>query len=304
MEKVLFNLLSNAFKFTPDGGTITLQLSQLSDTVCLLVENSGKGIAAEDLPFIFDRFHKFEKDYSGNDLGSGIGLALVKKLVELHHGSVSAESQPGALTRFVVELPKGAIHFKEKEILPDYKDSEHPAHYALLQQHSVDQQSAADKVPSAPENAPQLLLIEDNDDVRRYLKQLFRQEYRIVEAADGRAGWELALQQLPDLIISDIMMPELDGLQFCKKVKTTLETSHIPVILLTARTSLLYRTEGLETGADDYITKPFDATLLKLRVKNLILSRKRLREKFGRQMVLEPHEVVLTTPDQDLLQRA
>ena len=125
-----------------------------------------------------------------------------------------------------------------------------------------------------------------------------------MEAADGRAGWKLALDQLPDLIISDIMMPELDGLQLCKKVKTTLETSHIPVILLTARTSLLYRTEGLETGADDYITKPFDPTLLHLRVKNLILSRKRLREKFGRQPILEPHEVVLTTPDQDLLQRA
>jgi YesN/AraC family two-component response regulator len=154
------------------------------------------------------------------------------------------------------------------------------------------------------ENAPLLLLIEDNTDVRKYLKQLFHQTYRIVEAADGRAGWQLALKQLPDLIISDIMMPEMDGLQLCKKVKTTLETSHIPVILLTARTSLLYRTEGLETGADDYITKPFDPTLLKLRVKNLILSRKRLREKFGRQLTLEPHEVVLTTPDQDLLQRA
>lgn len=304
MEKVLFNLLSNAFKFTPDGGVISVQLSDSSDTVCLVVENSGKGISPEDLPFIFDRFHKFEKDYSGNDLGSGIGLALVKKLVELHHGSISAESQPGAYTRFVVEVPKGVKHFKEEEILSEHKDSEHPAHYPLLETYAVDQQSAPAKIPSAPEHAPLLLLIEDNTDVRSYLKQLFLQDYRILEAADGRAGWKLALDQLPDLIISDIMMPELDGLQLCKKVKTTLETSHIPVILLTARTSLLYRTEGLETGADDYITKPFDPTLLHLRVKNLILSRKRLREKFGRQPILEPHEVVLTTPDQDLLQRA
>lgn len=300
MEKVFFNLLSNAFKFTPDGGKIGIHLIQKQGVAKIIVEDTGKGINKEDLPHIFERFHKFNKDYQGNYLGSGIGLALVKRLVELHHGSISAESEVGKFTRFVIEIPIGVKHFKEEEIISDHKGSEHAGHYKIV---SGAEKSLEKSESLAAADAPQILIMEDNVDVRDYLIKLFLPEYRILEAADGKTGWKLAMKHLPDLIISDIMMPEMDGLAFCKKSKTTLETSHIPIILLTARTSMLYRTEGLETGADDYITKPFDSNLLKLRVKNLLNSRKRLREKFSQNIAFEPHEITITTPDQNLLQQ-
>lgn len=301
MEKVLFNLLSNAFKFTPDGGTIGIRMIQEHDAVKIIVEDTGKGIAKEDLPHIFERFHKFDKGYQGNYLGSGIGLALVKRLIELHHGTISVESEEGKFTRFVIELPLGVEHFKEEEIISDHQGSEHAAHYKIAD--GTQKSSEKNESPAAAD-APQLLLVEDNDDVRDYLKKLFQPQYQILEAADGKAGWNLAMKHSPDLIISDIMMPEMDGLELCKKTKTTLETSHIPVVLLTARNSMFYQTEGLETGADDYITKPFNSNLLKLKVQNLINSRKRLREKFSQNIALEPHEITISTPDQDLLQRA
>lgn len=301
MEKVFFNLLSNAFKFTPDGGNIGIRITQNQQIVQVVVEDSGRGISKKDLPYIFDRFHKFDKDYSGNYLGSGIGLALVKKLVELHRGAISAESEEEKFTRFIIELPRGVKHFKEEEIISDHKGSEHAAHYQMANEKEKKLEKSEYPISA---DAPQLLIVEDNEDVGNYLKNLFAPQYRILEAANGKAGWNLAVKHLPDLIISDIMMPEMDGLELCKKIKTTLETSHIPVVLLTARNSMFYHTEGLETGADDYITKPFDPNLLRLRVKNLLNSRKRLREKFSRNITLEPHEITITAPDQNLLQRA
>jgi len=301
MEKVFFNIFSNAFKFTPDNGRIGVLITEEKDKVRIVVEDSGKGISQEDLPHIFERFHKFDKDYSGNYLGSGIGLALVKKLIELHHGTISVESKEEVLTRFVIELPRGVKHFKDEEIISDYKSSEDIIHYQIVNEKERDLMS---NLPQVPDDAPEILLIEDNNDVRKYLKKLFLQHYRVLDASNGKVGWDLALKHTPDLIISDILMPEMDGLQFCELCKTTLETSHIPVILLTARSSMMYQSEGLETGADDYITKPFDSNLLKLKVKNLINSRKRLREKFGLNLDLEPREIAITTPDQILLQNA
>jgi signal transduction histidine kinase/ligand-binding sensor domain-containing protein/DNA-binding response OmpR family regulator len=303
MEKVFFNLLSNAFKFTPDGGKISIRLKEEATSIRVIVEDNGMGIDREDLPHIFDRFHKFDRDYSGSYLGSGIGLALVKKLVELHHGKVWAESESDIATRFIMDFPRGMEHFKADEIIPDYKDNEHADHYLVYRpEHQTSTTLNNSQIDLS--DAPTLLLVEDNDEVRAYLKEMFQHQYRILEAADGEAGWEQAFKGSPDLIISDIMMPTLDGLQLCKRAKTTLETSHIPIILLTARTSMLYRVEGLETGADDYITKPFDVRLLRLRVKNLLQSRKKLREKFSQNVSIEPHEITITTPDQQLLQLA
>ncbi len=299
MEKVFFNLLSNAFKFTPNGGHIGIHITQEQKMVKVIVEDTGKGISKKDLPNIFDRFHKFDQDYTGNYLGSGIGLALVKKLIELHHGAISVDSEEEKFARFIIEIPVGVKHFKEEEVISDYKGSEHSAHYQIANEKKLPFDETL-----VPADAPQLLIVEDNSEVRDYLKKIFMEQYRIIEAANGSEGWNLAQMHSPDLIISDIMMPEMDGLELCRKSKTTLETSHIPVILLTARTSLLYQTEGLETGADDYITKPFNLSILQLRVKNLLNSRKRLREKFSQNTLLEPHEITLTTPDQNFLQRA
>ena len=299
MERVFFNLLSNAFKFTPDNGEVIIQITQEEKTIKIKIEDNGQGIPSKDLPNVFDRFHKFSSNYQGSYLGSGIGLALVKKLIELHHGTIEVESEFGEFTRFIIELPTGMKHFKDAEIISDFKNSEHASFYQIEQE-----ENASIKSIELPLDAPEILIVEDNADVRGYLNKLFSPQYQIHEAINGVEGWDKALKLTPDLIISDIMMPEMDGIDFCKKSKTSIETSHIPFILLTARASSIYRAEGFETGADDYITKPFDSELLKLRVKNLITSRKRLREKFSRNVEIEPSDITITSPDQDLLQRA
>ncbi|MCB0271372.1 MAG: response regulator, partial [Calditrichaeota bacterium] len=167
-----------------------------------------------------------------------------------------------------VRLPTRVKHFRDEDIVASHKDSEDAAHYQIAQMAKRESTEL-----TAPDNAPELLIIEDNEDIRNYLRQTFADQYSCVEASNGKEGWELALQHQPALIISDIMMPEMDGITLCKKLKSTLETSHIPIVLLTARTSLVFQAEGLETGADDYITKPFNPKLLKLRVANLITSR-------------------------------
>lgn len=304
MEKVIYNLLSNAFKFTADKGRIGLKVSEGSqDTVVLEVKDNGQGIPPEELPYIFDRFHKFNDNYSGNYLGSGIGLALVKNIVSAHHGEIKVDSRPNEFTRFTIRLPQGVQSFREDQIIADFKESEDPIHYKKATLEAEQVQVIQDRT-AAPGNAPKLLLVEDNEDVRHFLKEIFLTTHRIQEAANGEEGWELARSTDPDLIISDIMMPEMDGIELCQKIKTSLETSHIPVILLTARTSLVYQFEGLETGADDYITKPFNPDLLKLRVKNIIESRQKLRSKFSQQIAIEPQEIALTSPDQELLKNA
>ena len=277
LEKVFFNLLSNAFKFTPQNGMVKVHAFEENKVVKVYIDDNGKGISSEDLPYIFDRFHKFEKDYSGNYLGSGIGLALTKGLIELHSGSIEVESEPEKLTRFKITLQKGIKHFQEDQIESDFKNSEDAAHYQLA---NVKQITAVNTfAKEEKENAPKLLIVEDNLDVRNYLEELFQHEYQIMLAADGKEGFALALEHSPNLILSDIMMPEMDGIEFCRNIKTSIETSHIPVILLTARTALDFRAEGLETGADDYITKPFNPKLLKIRVKNLVESREKVKRK-------------------------
>lgn len=299
MEIILYNLLSNAIKFVPEGGRVRVRTATGPDGAELTVENDGDPIPAEDLPFIFDRFYKFDREYAGNYLGSGIGLALTKGLVELHGGTISVESPPGGPTVFRIVFRMGKAHFTEEQFATDFRSGEDVQHYRL----PAGPETAGRPEPAGPE-APLLLLVEDNPDVRQYLTEIFRPAYRLLSAGEGAEGLRLALQHQPDVVVSDIMMPEMDGLELCRRLKTDITTSHIPVILLTARTSLVFRAEGLETGADDYVTKPFSPGILMLRVKNLIESRRRLRERFGSQLRLEPKEVTLTTPDEELLRKA
>lgn len=302
MEKVFFNLLSNAFKFTEEGGQVKVLLEEEEAQLKVTVEDNGKGIAKEDLPFVFDRFYKFDSDYTGSQLGSGIGLALTRSLVKLHHGQIRVESEPRQFTRFVLTLPKGAAHFSGDQVVESFRTSEDVTHYQASELREPAEMREAP--PDLAPDAPTLLLVEDNEGVRHYLKEIFYNKYRIFEAGNGKEGLELAREESPDLIISDIMMPEVDGIEFCRQVKTNIETSHIPVILLTARTSLLFCYEGLDTGADDYITKPFNPTLLEKRAANLIEQRKKLRKKFSEQIKIAPSEVALTPPDADLLEKA
>jgi len=295
MEKVAYNLLSNAFKFTPDKGRVRVEVLAAGDGaarfVCLQVSDTGPGIPEDQQSRIFERFYQVAEQTpvrSGQEgIGTGIGLALVKLLVERHHGRVEVSSKPGAGSTFSVFLPLGNAHFAPTDIQKMPASGESSGGYlplAPLENPPAAALSEAETHVEAAARKYRLLVVEDNEDIRLFLRQSLESEYEIAEAGDGKSGLELALENPPDLVISDVAMPEMDGIELCRSLKTNLLTSHIPVILLTARTSLIFKIDGLETGADDYITKPFNLHLLRLRMRNLIQIREKLREKYNRQL--------------------
>ena len=307
MEKVLFNLLSNAFKFTKDGGRIDVNISQ-PGPVLIRVSDSGVGIPADQKESIFERFYQVEKSHEwARKGGTGIGLSLAKMIVEKHHGKIEVESEEGKGTAFIVHLLKGKAHFTEKELSP-WKD-EITGLPGFTLPKPADGSELGDTLPKASESKvsqkakPLILVVEDNPDIRSYLRENLESNYRISEASDGQEGFEKAFADPPDLIIADIAMPRMDGIEMCGKVKSNLETSHIPVILLTARTSLVYKVDGLEIGADDYVTKPFHMRLLATRIKNLIVSRKSLKDHFSKSYDLSPSGIALNSLDEQLLLR-
>ena len=310
LEKVLINLLSNAFKFTRNNGSINLKMrAPVKDlevdkgdgVVEISIEDSGKGIPSDKLLLIFNRFYQVDSSYTRNQEGTGIGLALAKELVELHHGKITVISKQGEGSTFIIHLPLGKSHLQNEELAvrKGYQAFDTTAIEALRESLTIpailDHQNG---------DLPLLLVIDDNVDMRLYLREVLSETYRVVEASDGSKGWDLALEQIPDMIISDVMMPEMDGHQLCEQLKTDERTSHIPVILLTARAGEEAKLEGLETGADDYITKPFSPVELKARVQNLIELRQKLRERFSRILSLEPKDIAITSTDERFLQRA
>ena len=297
MEKVLFNLLSNAFKFTKDGGSIEVRISQ-SEQVVISVSDTGVGIPAGQLENVFQRFYQVEKGQEwARKSGTGIGLSLAKMIVEKHHGKIKVESEEGQGTTFSLYLKKGKAHFTESELSPAEKAL---PDWPMAAPHSAPVSKEALPTKNT-ETKPLVLIVEDNPDIRSYLRDNLEQAYRISEAADGQEGLEKTLSNTPDLIIADIAMPRMDGIEMCRKVKSNVETSHVPVILLTARTSLVFQVDGLETGADDYVTKPFHMRLLATRIKNLISSRQSLRERFSKTYDLSPSGIVLNSLDEQLL---
>ena len=310
LEKVLFNLLSNAFKNTPDKGSITVCLSQttfaklqysfdknvsnLSHDISryLLIEviDTGTGIPETELERIFDPFYQVHKKNHPQPFGTGIGLNLSKSVIEMHYGAIWASNMSDKGAAFRIALPLGKLHLKESELDSDFKNSEDSSHYFI-----------SDTSPVKHDNLPvdqgdkfviqsnrlvkqvshSILVVEDNTDVRNYISSHLRKHYIVHEAANGKDALQMAIEYLPDLIVSDIMMPEVDGMQLCYQLKNDLRTGHIPVILLTANVTVLQIQEGFEIGADDYITKPFNAKLLLVRIQNLIASREKLKELFG-----------------------
>jgi len=310
LEKVFFNLLSNAFKFTPDGGAIVLKVINQKGVVGISVRDTGKGVPEGLQEQIFKRFYEKEASFRHSFKGTGIGLAVSRQLVEMHHGQISVESVEGQGAIFLVSLPKGKAHLNSDEIIPSFRDSEDISSYrpAIATQLAGPEPEMvlAGEVNDikADKEAPLLLIVEDNVEVQAYIRETFEGHYRIKTASDGQEGLEKAINAMPDLIISDVMMPRMDGITLCSQLKTHLHTSHIPVILLTARTNYIFKLEGLETGADDYITKPFSPEELRLRVRNLLQARQRMREKFGRISRLEPAEVAVTSADEQFLEQA
>ncbi len=297
MEKVFFNLLANAFKFTPDHGYVTVTAAAVpadpadfpEGAVRVGFHDTGIGIPDEQLPFIFDRFSQGSASDTRRYEGTGIGLALVKEFVDLHRGRILVQSEPGVGTEMDVLLPLGRGHLQPSEVL------EHPpgeqADSLRLDVEAAGLQDAVSHAPPEPrrmsvQDEAVVLVVEDNSDVRSYIGSHLKEHYRVLEAENGCLGLQLAVEQLPDLVVSDVMMPEMDGYELAAKLKSNPLTTHIPVVLLTAKASDDAKLQGLETGADDYITKPFSGQELQLRVRNLINNRLVLREKHRKEFLL------------------
>ncbi|MCI4668066.1 MAG: ATP-binding protein [Bacteroidia bacterium] len=304
MEKVFFNLISNAIKFTPNYGSIAMSIVEDHEKIILQVKDSGSGIDAEDLPHIFDRFYQGRVGHSKSYQGTGVGLALTKNIIKAHEGEIWLESELGSGTSFFFSLKKGDKHFKTHEKLVDFKGSEELSVYVSQNLASVPLNKVGSPTSGIQEgfSEKKVLIIEDNDDIRDYLCEYLGRSFVVIDAPNGKIGLEMALSDPPDLIVSDIAMPEMNGLELCKEVKSHVETSHIPVILLTARTSLIFKITGYETGADDYVTKPFQMKALQARIINLIQSREKLKKKFSQGgYELSPSQIAVGSLDEKFL---
>ena len=289
LEKIVYNLLGNSFKFTEDGDKVHISANHSGGRLQLVVSDSGQGIEKDKLPHIFDRFFQVDDSYTKQKSGSGIGLALTKELVGLMNGEIYVESEPEKGSIFKVMLPLEEIKSHKTE-----KRTVSPA----LAYYAEDEET---KEPVTESKEVKLLIIEDNNDMRHFIKEQLEQDYQVLEAVNGKDGLQKANELVPDLIITDLMMPQMDGITLCKNLKTSIGTSHIPVIMLTARAGIENKLEGLETGADDYLTKPFSAKELQVRVKNLIEQRQQLRELYSRGISLDPKEITVTSLDERFL---
>lgn len=275
IERICYNLLSNALKYTSEGGEITLTAKEEDGRVMISVADNGCGISSDELPYIFDRFYQAKN--AGR--GTGIGLAIVKAFTELHHGEVSATSIEGKGSTFTIHIPvrqKGEVTNQPTEKIEQLVEPS-SAQEVPNQARHIDE-----LIQPYQTDKPEVLIIDDNIDIRTYLRSVLSEKYNVSEAADGKAGLELARKIVPDMVLSDIMMPVMDGLAFCQQLKTDKAISHIPVILLTARSLDEQRAEGYEHGADAYLSKPFSLRLLLSRIDNLIESRKKLNQTWSK----------------------
>ena len=289
-EKIVFNLLSNAFKYTPNGKMITVFIREDEGTVSVGVQDQGIGIAENKRKSLCVRFENLVDKNIFNQASSGIGLSLVKELVEMHKATISVDSRLGEGSCFRVDFLKGKEHYNSSvefiledsaaplsmERIVDIANSSLQTEAAIVDAPGLEV-SAAKEEAEEGSSKELMLLVEDNQELRSFLRSIFASTYRVVEASDGMEGWSKALKYLPDIIISDVMMPEKDGIEMTRELRADMTTSHIPIILLTAKTTIESKLEGLEYGADDYITKPFSATYLQARVENLLMQRKKLQ---------------------------
>ncbi|NOX37163.1 MAG: response regulator [Calditrichaeota bacterium] len=311
-EKIINNLLSNAFKFTKDGGQVWVRVGQIQENghayAFVEVQDTGIGIPQDQLERIFERFYQVESNKYFTSTGTGIGLALSKELIERHGGQIRVQSEVGQGSRFTVLIPLGCDHFKPEEIV------EEPEPPAIPEEQSYGN-GKPDLVETTEKEGPKaqfttrvdrpiILIVEDNEEMREYIRDMLVDQYRVLEAENGKEGLSIAQEKIPDLIISDVMMPQMDGFEFCQHIKEDERTSHIPVILLTARGSDESKIRGLDIGADDYVVKPFSTRVLRARVRNLIEQRQRLREKFQKMSPLALSEAAVSSLDERFLRRA
>lgn len=286
-EKILFNLLSNAFKYTPAGKSVTVHVKTIEDKLQIVVSDEGIGIDRDKQKSLFQRFETLGR-YNILQPSSGIGLSLVRELIELHHGSIEINSEPGVGSEFIVNLPLDKKVLEEDKqvefILTDSITNTLAEQTAAPQNLYEDEDGMEQEATLNDEEAFSILIVEDNQELRTFLKNILSENYIVLEATNGEEGAEIAQEQIPDLIVSDIMMPVMDGLDMVKAIKENNDTCHIPIILLSAKSSLDDRIAGLEQGIDDYITKPFSSTYLRTRITSLLKQRKQLQEMYLAQL--------------------
>ncbi|MDO5973489.1 hybrid sensor histidine kinase/response regulator [Flavivirga jejuensis] len=317
LEKILFNLLSNAFKYTPEQGEINVNLELISVNVknsnitnlekgtyikCSVRDN-GIGIPEEDLPFIFNRYYQATKTHSNNIPGTGIGMELVEKLIERHHGTITVESKKNTYTKFTFHLPINKKRYTKEERLemaePLKKNFIKNSEFQVIEEVSL----AHDAKTKQKSNKPKVLIVEDNKDLRHMVKEELKNDFNIKEASNGKEGYETVLKEKPQLIISDILMPIEDGISMLKKIKDNPEINNIPIFMLTAKNSEETKIECLSLGADDYIEKPFSLEFVKWKVKNVLITRKQLKEQYSKVITVEPSEIDIDSNDDKFIRK-
>lgn len=322
LEKIIFNLLSNAMKFTPHYGSVSVLINKIdtskscsfdtgvgriikfSEWLEILIKDNGIGISRRNLEKIFDRFYQVQDHHKTAVGGTGIGLSVTKEMVKIHGGKIRVDSSEGIGTSFIINLPIIYEEIFEKAVEQDFVDKSEFIKLKFPENDFTEINENSDTELQNKEGKSKILIVEDHADMREYLREELEDKYEILDAVNGEDGLKKALTFGPDLILSDIMMPQMDGIEFCKKIKTDERTSHIAIILLTARSSQEHKIEGFETGADDYIVKPFHSKELQIKIHNIMETRKRLREKFSKLLQIEPSSIEITSVDQKFLKRA
>ena len=304
-DKIIINILSNAFKFTPTGGEIRICLKQNEKEATISIFDNGEKIPEDKLERIFERFYQSPSSANDRNVGTGIGLDLTRSLVELHHGSIEAHNNSdGPGCEFIVTIPLGNEHLSAEEILTDEIEEEEPTESIISEEQEEEESAVNNDLPKVGKRQ-KVVVVEDDSEIRNYLTEALSEDYDITGCENGKEGFTAVLKLMPDLVISDIMMPEMDGTTLCSKIKTNGTTNHIPVILLTAKSREEDQLEGLETGADAYIMKPFNMDILRRTIANLIHSHHTLQLKFGRNDQLEElvDDIKMKSPDEKLLER-
>ena len=308
LERILFNLLSNAFKFTPEGGNVTVEAdtkinidgnAAVASFIEIKVKDSGIGIPAEKRENIFDRFFQYNVPGDMINQGSGIGLSITKEFVRLHGGTITVDSEPGKGSCFTICLPVINSPVETNGSTELYSNGHNSSLISSANGHTADQTGT--KVNGKKFS---ILLIEDNEDFMFYLKDNLQHPFNIIEARNGKEGWQKVLGQHPDLVVSDIMMPEMNGIDLCRKIKEDQRTSHIPVILLTAWSSEEIQMQGYTTGANDYITKPFNFEILLSRINNLLIQQESLKKNLQKHIDVHPGEIIVDSADEKLIRLA
>ena len=303
LELIVNNLLSNAFKYTESGQSITVTLKEENGWLLLQVSDTGIGIPINKQGKIFERFYQIESEH----VGSGIGLSLVQRLIELHHGRIELDSEENKGSTFSVYLPQDLSVYKPSELASNNEQNEEEQVYSTNSKamYFIDTEKVENEsVESGDKKRGTILIVEDNNEIRRYLNNGLADLFDTLEAGNGEEALEKLKDNEVDVIVTDVMMPVMDGIKLCKNVKQNIRTCHIPVIILSAKTDIKDQMEGLQMGADDYIPKPFSLAILTTKIQNMMRTRRRMLDKYAKSLEVEPEKITFNAMDEALLKRA